>query len=84
VEGIIAAPTYLQVRLPARATFQQPLAADHTCFAYLYEGTAAFGEAQEAGSSAIEAQAPVILESGEYVQVEAGDGEEARFLLASG
>jgi quercetin 2,3-dioxygenase len=38
VEGVVTSPLYLDVQLPARSRFVQPVAAGHNGFAYVYEG----------------------------------------------
>ena len=42
VTEIAADPTYLDVALPAGASFVHPIPLGHTAFAYLFEGAAAF------------------------------------------
>jgi redox-sensitive bicupin YhaK (pirin superfamily) len=67
-------PLYLDVHLPAGATFRAPLARGHNAFLYAYEGTASVGGKQ------VPHRAAGLLSDGEAVAVSAGpDG--ARFLL---
>ncbi|MGE0581724.1 MAG: pirin family protein [Steroidobacteraceae bacterium] len=44
VEGIAIDPLYLDVTLPKGVRFEQPLAADHAAFIYVFEGQASIGE----------------------------------------
>ena len=83
VQDVIANPTYLDVRVPAGVTFTQPVPPDHTCFAYLFEGKASFGQAGIDGADEQEAQALLVLTGGDHVQATARD-QGARFLLVSG
>jgi len=48
VHEIYADPSYLDVELPAGASFAHEVMVGNTAFAYLYRGTASFGEAGEA------------------------------------
>ncbi len=42
VTGIAANPVYLDVLVPAHASFIQPIERGHTAFAYVFEGEAQF------------------------------------------
>lgn len=77
VTEIAADPTYLDVKLENGARFAQTIPADHTAFAYLFEGDAEF-----AGKT-LEATRLVVLGDGNLVEVTAGS-KGARFLLVSG
>ena len=44
VTEIAAAPLYLDVRLAPGTEFIQPLPAEHTALAYIFEGEAVFGD----------------------------------------
>ncbi|OGN94694.1 MAG: hypothetical protein A2Z71_10020 [Chloroflexi bacterium RBG_13_50_21] len=79
VTDIYADPTYLDVSMPAEASFSHPVAADHSVFAYLFRGKGMFG------STEIAAEAPqlVIFGNGEKINIKAASGG-ARFLLISG
>ena len=85
VEGPVAdisvEPEYLDVALEPEATWTHSVAADHTVFAYLFEGEGRFGAGGEpvaAGSGTV-----VLFGEGDGVTVSAG-AEGARFLLLSG
>jgi len=79
VTEIAADPTYLDIRLGPGVAYAHPVPAGHTAFAYLFEGTAAFGAADQplAGPKLI------VFADGDMVQARAGDGG-GRFLLVSG
>ncbi len=77
VTEIAADPTYLDVKLESGARFTQTIPADHTAFAYLFEGEGNFG------GKTLEATRLVILGDGNLVEVTAGS-KGARFLLVSG
>ena len=81
VGDIIADPTYLDVVLPAGVVLQQPATRGHTVFAYLFEGSAAFGPT----GAALRGAGPqlVVFDDGDMVRVETRD-QPARFLLISG
>lgn len=79
VSGIAAAPTYLDVSLPARSSFKQEIAEGHSAFAYVFEGRAAF----DAGHRSISHTRLVVFSDGDHVEVGAGDSP-VRFLLVSG
>ena len=67
-------PLYIDVQLPARASFEAPLTAGHNAFLYAYEGSATIG------GKTLPHRAAGLLSDGDRVSVEAGkDG--ARFLL---
>ena len=76
VAPVTTDPLYLDVHLPAGAAFTAPVAAGHSAFVYLYEGTAAVGDAAQA----LPAQAAGLLADGDVVSIKAG-GEGARFLV---
>ena len=81
VEGIAVDPTYLDVALPAGATFEHRVEAGHNAFVYVFEGEADIGEgagARRAGRNRL-----VVLGAGDAVRVSAG-GQGARLLLLAG
>ncbi|MCU0503460.1 MAG: pirin family protein [Anaerolineae bacterium] len=79
VTEIAAEPTYLDIRLPAGVTYAHPAPAGHTAFAYLFEGSALFGDSDRPLAS----PRLIVFGDGDVVQTRAGD-EGARFLLVSG
>ncbi|MFO0583528.1 MAG: pirin family protein [Anaeromyxobacter sp.] len=76
VKDIFAGPTYLDVRLPAGGTFEQPIPRGHTGLLYVYGG-----EVDVAGK-AVAATRLAILSDGDVLRARASDAP-ARFLLLS-
>jgi hypothetical protein len=78
VEGIAAAPVYLDVAVPAGTHRALPVEAGRHAFAYVFEGSGTFAERVEASNRSL-----LLFGDGDEAVVEAGkDG--IRFLLASG
>jgi len=74
-------PLYLDVELPAGASFSQPLPAGHNAFLYPYRGGLTTGGRQvPTRSMAIFAND----DAADGVQVQAGSDEPARFILIAG
>lgn len=81
VSGITVEPEYLDVALAGGASWEHPVAAGRTVFAYLFEGAGHFGDpgrAVKAGQGTL-----VLFGEGDSVAVAAGE-EGMRFLLVSG
>jgi redox-sensitive bicupin YhaK (pirin superfamily) len=78
VKEIYAEPEYLDVSMPARAVFEQPVPRGHTAIAYVFEGEVGFGE-----GPAVAATRLAILGDGDVVRVRTGE-RPGRFLLLSG
>ena len=79
-------PTYLDVHLPAGASFTQPVPHDHNAFVYVYDGTATVDD----GSNDRGGQSPPlrhseigVLSKGDAITVTAGDAP-ARLILVAG
>jgi redox-sensitive bicupin YhaK (pirin superfamily) len=83
VTEIAANPIYLDVLVPAHASFIQPIERGHTAFAYLFEGAARFAGRDGAKSPQISSPKLVVLSDGDEVKVITGD-TLVRFLLVSG
>ena len=79
VTDIFAEPTYLDVTLPADASFEQPVTRGHTAFAYLFEGGGTFGDS----TAALGSPKLVVFGDGDIVQAHAG-ANGLSFLLVSG
>lgn len=77
VSGIAADPVYLDVSVPAHASFTHQIARGHSAFAYVFEGEAAFDDQQ------ISHTRLVILSDGDYVKALTAE-RPVRFLLVSG
>jgi redox-sensitive bicupin YhaK (pirin superfamily) len=79
VSGIAADPVYLDVSVPAHASFTRQITRGHTAFAYVFEGEAAFGgDDQQVSHTRL-----VVLGDGDYVKVVTAESH-VRFLLVSG
>jgi len=79
VSGIAADPVYLDVSVPARASFTRQITRGHTAFAYVFDGEAAFaGDDQQVSHTKL-----VVLGDGDYVKVVTAESH-VRFLLVSG
>ncbi len=78
VEGLAVAPKFLDVTLPADATFREAVPRGHTAFAYVDQGEVRFGPERTA------ARAPslVIFGDGDLVEASGAPGG-GRFLLAA-
>jgi quercetin 2,3-dioxygenase len=76
VREIFAGPSYLDVALPAGATFEQPIARGHTGLLYVYRG-----QVEVAGKS-VTSPRLAILGDGDVVRVRAPRGD-ARLLVLS-
>jgi hypothetical protein len=76
VREIFAGPSYLDVALPAGATFDQPITRGHTGLLYVYRGQV------EVAGEAVPSPRLAILGDGDVVRVRAPAGD-ARFLVLS-
>ncbi len=76
VREIFAGPSYLDVALPAGATFEQPITRGHTALLYVHRG-----QIEVAGKS-VPSPRLAILGDGDVVRVRAPEGD-ARVLLLS-
>ena len=83
VREIYADPEYLDVSMPARRTFEQPVPRGHTALAYVFEGEVSFGEASDARLGRVAATRLAVLDDGDVVRARTGDAP-GRFLLLSG
>ncbi len=83
VTGIAANPIYLDVLVPAQASFTQPIDRGHTAFAYLFEGEATFSRDDHKEGPRISHPRLVVFGDGDHVKVSTGQ-TPVRFLLVSG
>ncbi|WP_447975084.1 pirin family protein [Nitrospira sp. Kam-Ns4a] len=84
VTGIAATPTYLDVSLPAYASFSQPIERGHVAFAYVFEGEAQLtGEEQTHRTGVSRPKLVVLHHDGDEVRIVTGE-RPARLLLVSG
>jgi redox-sensitive bicupin YhaK (pirin superfamily) len=77
IQGVATEPLYLDVELPAGATFTHPVAAGHNAFVYPFEGSVSIGGRE------LHTQGAGVLGAGDQVEVLAGSAG-ARFLLLAG
>ncbi len=89
VSEIYAEPEYIDVTLPAGATFTQAIPRGQTAFAYVFRGEGEFGVAGDLGyraeldGSLVDAPHLVVFDDGDEVRVRAYESA-VRFLLVSG
>jgi len=77
IHGLSTDPTYIDVSLPAGASFEQSIDSGYTVFVYPYEGSLQVGEKNLA------TQTVGVLGGGDRVSVSAA-AEPARFILLAG
>jgi redox-sensitive bicupin YhaK (pirin superfamily) len=85
VSEIYVDPEYLDVYMPAGATFQQPIKRGHSVFAYLFEGEGIFGDfdlGSRANGTSVTSTQLIVFGDGDMVRVYAS--KDVRFLLVSG
>jgi redox-sensitive bicupin YhaK (pirin superfamily) len=82
VRDVVTRPEYLDVTLPAGATFTHPTPRGHTVFAYVFAGKGQFDDNPR--NVAVADRHLVEYEDGAFVTVAASEGEPVRFLLVSG
>lgn len=82
VSGIAANPIYMDVSVPAGATFTQAIDSSSTAFAYLFQGAAKFPGA-DGVEKLVSAPKLVVLTAGDFIEVTT-DESPARLLLVSG
>ena len=80
IGGIATDPVYLDVRLEAGGSFEQPLPEDHNAFCYVYEGETRVGEG---GGRAAGRGQLALLGPGTAVRLAAPAGAGARALLVA-
>jgi redox-sensitive bicupin YhaK (pirin superfamily) len=82
VREIFAGPSYLDVALPAGASFEQPVPRGHTALLYVFQGAVQVGGAGPDAGKAVPSVRLAVLGDGDVVRVHAAAGP-ARFLLLS-
>jgi redox-sensitive bicupin YhaK (pirin superfamily) len=83
VTEIAARPTYLDVSLPAGASFSHAIEQGHAAFAYVFEGEGTFGLTDEEEGEICARPRLVVFDDGDHVRVATAD-HPVRFLLVSG
>lgn len=74
IQGLTTDPLYLDIELPAGATFSHPVRTADNAFLYPYEGSVSIG------SAGVKTHSAGVLSAGDRVEVTAG-AEAARFIL---
>lgn len=80
VLGLSVSPKFVDVVLPAGATFRDEVSAGHTAFAYLDRGRVGFGQGTDV--EWLDGPGLVVFGPGDFVRAEGGDAG-GRFLLAA-
>jgi len=83
VTGIAVEPLYLDVSLPAGASFTQEVPEGHNAFAYPFEGTVEFGGAAAGEGRVVEAGHLAVLGPGKRVAARSG-ARPGRLILVAG
>ena len=83
VKEIAADPIYMDVTVPPRSTFRQPIQKGHNAFAYVFDGRGHFGGTNQADAVKLEGPSLAILSDGDVLNVFTGN-DPVRFLLVSG
>jgi redox-sensitive bicupin YhaK (pirin superfamily) len=80
VEDLVVPCEYFDVTVPSGSDFEHSIASNHTVFAYVFEGSATFGDQ---GSAPIETGQMVHFGQGEIFRAKAA-GDHVRFILVTG
>ena len=83
VSGIAADPVYLDVAVPPRSTFTQPVPRGHAAFAYVFEGKAKIATDGGKDDAMVPHPRLVVLGDGDLIEV-VTEESSVRFLLVSG
>lgn len=80
VKDIVASPTYFDLTMDPLSSHTFPTDTEHTVFAYVFEGSALFGEAR---GKLVTAGSMALLGAGDAVTIKASE-DGARMILVSG
>ena len=91
VKDIVIDPEYLDISVPAGASYEHPTKSGHTVFAYVIEGKGCFYHEKKPAGATLDMKtdpyignhALVLFDDGESIMVST-EGEPVRFLLVSG
>ena len=83
VNGIAADPQYLDIALPAHGLLDHEITPGYTAFAYVFEGSAEIGAAEETPGATVPCDRLAVLSDGDSVRLRAGDAP-VRLILAAG
>ena len=78
IQGLTTEPLYLDVHLPAGASFTQAITKGHNAFVYTYEGSVSVGP--EGAQKSLPTQGAGVLSQGDQVTLTAG-AQGARLIL---
>ena len=81
IEGIVTDPTYLDVSLEPKSRFTHPLPAEHTAFAYVFDGSGYIAQSEPTGTLHTRSHL-VVLGDGNGVEAVTGDAS-MRFILVA-
>lgn len=81
IQGLTTDPLYLDVHLPAGASFTQAVASAHNAFVYTYEGSVSIGP--EGAQKPLPTQGAGVLSKGDSVTLTAGVAGARLILLAA-
>ena len=81
IQGLTTEPLYLDVQLPAGASFTQAVTKTHNAFVYAYEGSVSVGPAGT--QKPLAPQSAGVLSPGETIELSAG-ANGARLILLAG
>ena len=83
VTEIAAAPVYLDVALPANASFSHAIERGHTALAYVFEGEGVFGITGQGDGHTVSHPRLIVFDDGDYFEARTNGGS-VRFLVMSG
>ena len=83
VTEIAADPVYLDVALPANASFSHAIERGHTALAYVFEGEGVFGITGQGDGQTVSHPRLIVFDDGDYFKARANGGS-VRFLVMSG
>ncbi len=83
VTEIAANPVYLDVTLPAGASFSHAIQRGHTALGYVFEGEGMFGITGEGEGETVSFPKLIVFDDGDYFEARANRGS-VRFLIMSG
>ena len=80
---IVAEPVYLDISIPAGATFSQPVERGHAAVAYIFEGAGFFEAGVTDTQESVAHPRLIVFDDGDLITARASD-QGVRFLLVSG
>jgi redox-sensitive bicupin YhaK (pirin superfamily) len=83
VTEIAADPVYLDVSLPASASFSHAIERGHTALVYVFEGEGVFGISDQGDGQTVSYPRLIVFDDGDYFKARTNGGS-VRFLVMSG